>query len=194
MAAPSRFAAILILAVALGACEGRSGDEPETAGGAPGDPPAETAEVPNPSSPDPAAPNPGAPNPEAATDDAATPGEVIETSAAPQASSGAVATLPPEPVKVAEPSIDDDPQQLYGLDSGALGTLLGQPSLIRNEAPAEIWQYRSQTCVFDIFFYESADQPRVTYIEARDDSAQRIDARGCLNELLRARMGLEPLG
>ena len=187
MAASGRFAAILILAVTLGACAHRNGDEPETAGGVPGDAPAETAEV-----SDIEAPNSGAPNPEAAADDAATPGEAIETSAAP--SPGGSAALPAEPVKVAEPSIDDDPQQLYGLDTGALGDLLGRPSLVRSESPAEIWQYRSRTCVFDVFLYEGAGQSRVTYIEARDDSARQIDARGCLNELLRARMGLEPLG
>ena len=182
MAALGRLAAILILATGLAACEGLWGGEPETAGGTPDEPHAETAEAPDSESPDPGA----------AAGDTGASAEVIETSAAP--SPGGLAALPPEPVKVSEPSIDDDPQQLYGLDGGALGDLLGQPSLIRTEAPAEIWQYRSQTCVFDIFLYEGADQPRVTYIEARDDSAQRIDARGCLNELLRARMGLEPLG
>jgi len=75
----------------------------------------------------------------------------VETSAPP---AGSVAALTPEPVKATpEPVIDDDPQQLYGMDSNALGELLGDPSLVRNEAPAEIWQYRSQTCVFDIFLY-----------------------------------------
>lgn len=126
----------------------------------------------------------------AGSDSSAAP--AVETSAPP---AGSVAALTPEPVKATpEPVIDDDPQQLYGMDSNALGELLGDPSLVRNEAPAEIWQYRSQTCVFDIFLYQGADRPRVTYIEARDDAAQRIDARACLNEILRARMGLEPLG
>ncbi len=95
-----------------------------------------------------------------------------------------VAALPPEPV------IDDDPQQLYGLGPVALDGLLGQPSLIRIEAPARIWQYRSQSCVFDIFLYEEAGGPRVTYIEARDGEAQGVEVRDCLNALLRARLGL----
>lgn len=126
----------------------------------------------------------------ASSDDKTAP--AVETSAPP---AGGVAALTPEPVKATpEPVVDDDPQQLYGMDSNALGELLGEPSLVRNEAPAEIWQYRSRTCVFDIFLYQGADRPRVTYIEARDDAAQRIDARACLNEILRARMGLEPLG
>ena len=139
---------------------------------------------------------------ESATDSgaAAPPGGVIETGA-----SGAdLVLLPPEPLEPPEPpepAIDDDPQQLYGLDSRALGELLGEPSLVRAEAPAEIWQYRGQTCVFDVFLYDQvggeagrqAGGPRVSYIEARDDTAESIDTRACLNELLRMRMGL-PLG
>ncbi len=115
-------------------------------------------------------------------------GLVIETGATvPE-----VAVLPPEPVPP-EPVIDDDPRQLYGLGPMALDELLGQPSLIRTEDPAQIWQYRSQTCVFDVFLYEEAGESRVTYIEARDDAAARIEARYCLDELLRARRG-PPLG
>lgn len=102
----------------------------------------------------------------------------------PDTSAPDVAALPPEPV------IDDDPQQLYGLGPLALDGLLGQPNLIRIEAPARIWQYRSQSCVLDIFLYEEAGGPRVTYIEARDGEAQVVEARDCLNELLRARLGL----
>ncbi len=117
-------------------------------------------------------------------------GSVIEAGA----SGPAIANLPPEPPAPPEPVVDDDPQQLYGVDPVALDALLGQPSLIRNEAPAQIWQYRSRTCVFDVFLYEEPGGPRVSYLEARDDAAQRIEPRACLNELLRARMGLAPLG
>ena len=179
MAGLSRLAAVLILAAALAACESLWGEDSETAAEPPSDPPADTtADTAAEAVPPSAKAGPSAVS--------------VETEAAP--SPGALAALAAEPVKVSEPSVDDDPQQLYGLDSGALGSLLGQPSLIRSESPAEIWQYRGRTCVFDVFLYDGADQPRVTYIEARDDLARRIDARGCLNELLRARMGLEPLG
>ena len=186
----SRLAAVLVAAAAVAGCEGVLSERPETSADSAA---AASAEAINAEASGPA-------------DEAGPSGAVIETGAAPPTGAapadGAVAALTPEPapepapepVKAPEPRIDDDPQQLYGLDSGALDTLLGKPSLVRTEAPAEIWQYRSQTCVFDIFLYGGADRPRVTYIEARDDAARRIDARGCLNELLRARMGLGPLG
>ncbi len=97
------------------------------------------------------------------------------------------AALPPAP------KIDDDPARLMGLDRAGLAEMLGDPELTRREPPAEIWQYRGGSCVFDIFLYEEAGQQRVTYLEARDGAARRVGARGCLNQLLRARLA-KPLG
>ena len=96
------------------------------------------------------------------------------------------AALPPAPV------IDDDPARILGLGPDRLTELLGRPELTRREPPAEIWQYRGESCVFDVFLYAEAGLARVTYLEARDASAQRVAERGCLNQLLRARLA-EPL-
>jgi hypothetical protein len=97
------------------------------------------------------------------------------------------AALPPEPV------IDDDPARILGLGPDELTEILGRPELTRREPPAEIWQYRGKSCVFDVFLYEEAGLVRVTYLEARDESAQRVAERNCLNQLLRARRAA-PLG
>jgi hypothetical protein len=97
-----------------------------------------------------------------------------------------IAALPPEPV------IDDDPARILGLGPDQLTEFLGVPELMRREPPAEIWQYRGESCVFDVFLYEEAGRVQVTYLEARDDSAERIAERNCLNQLLRARL-TEPL-
>lgn len=98
----------------------------------------------------------------------------------------AIAALPPEPM------IDDNPARILGLGPDKLTELLGQPELTRREPPAEIWQYRGETCVFDVFLYEEGGTTRVTYLEARDANAQRVAERSCLNQLLRARLA-EPL-
>ncbi len=106
----------------------------------------------------------------------------------PEAQTGPkVAALPPAPV------IDDDPARILGLGPDRLTELLGRPELTRREPPAEIWQYRGESCVFDVFLYEEGGLARVTYLEARDASAQRVAERGCLNQILRARLA-EPLG
>ncbi len=96
------------------------------------------------------------------------------------------AALPPEPM------IDDNPARILGLGPDKLTELLGRPELTRREPPAEIWQYRGESCVFDVFLYEEGGLTRVTYLEARDASAQRVTERSCLNQLLRARLA-EPL-
>ncbi len=133
-----------------------------------------------------------APPAEAAPQAAPAPAAASEPAAATEPAPPETAALPPEP------EIDDDPARLLGLDGRGLGELLGQPDLKRREPPAEIWQYRGGSCVFDVFLYAQAGAaaaggPRVTYLEARDGAARRIAARACLNELLRARLD-KPLG
>ncbi len=129
-----------------------------------------------------------------------TPGSAPPPEAAPTPTAAAAAPAPqpaPEVPEIAalppEPAIDDDPARLMGLDAAGLAKLLGDPELTRREPPAEIWQYRGESCVFDVFLYEEAGRQRVTYLEARDGTARRVGARGCLNELLRARLA-KPLG
>ncbi len=104
----------------------------------------------------------------------------------PEVAAPEIAVLPPEPV------IDDDPARVLGLGPDQLTEILGRPELTRREPPAEIWQYRGESCVFDVFLYEEAGRVQVTYLEARDESAERIAERDCLNQLLRARL-TEPL-
>ncbi len=121
----------------------------------------------------------------------------VAPAAVPDAAPGAAPeTAQPDPATAAlptEPIINDDPGQLMGLGPAALRAILGKPELVRREAPAEIWQYRNENCVFDVFLYDEAGRRQVTYIEARDGAAQKIEPRACLNELLRARLA-QPLG
>lgn len=84
---------------------------------------------------------------------------------------------------------DVDPNRLLGAGRADVEALLGTPALIRREPPAEVWQYQGRACVFDLFLYEEGDTHRVTYLEARDVSAQRVDARLCLNDILSADAG-----
>lgn len=66
---------------------------------------------------------------------------------------------PPEPPKL---------EELRGLDAAQLTQLLGKPTLLRNEATAQMWQYRGETCVLHLFLYPGAGgDKRVQYVEAR---------------------------
>lgn len=62
--------------------------------------------------------------------------------------------------------VNADPQQLLGMDSAALNDLLGEPVVVRREGEAEIWQYRSDECVLDLFLYGGMRQ--VEHVDLRD--------------------------
>ena len=93
--------------------------------------------------------------------------------------SGCQAT-PPPPGPVHSASI-------LGLDSGAVRKLLGEPGLIRRETPAEVWQYRTASCVLDVVLYDQASGPRVVYTEARTPTAEPTQADPCLSDVLTTR-------
>jgi len=83
-----------------------------------------------------------------------------------------------------EPVIDDDPEQLMGLAAGALTELLGDPGFRREDADAQVWQYRGVDCVLDVYLYRDGEATphRVTYYEFRGDGG----GRPCLRDLLLA--------
>lgn len=85
---------------------------------------------------------------------------------------------PPDPVHSAS---------ILGLDSGAVRKLLGEPGLIRREEPAEVWQYRTASCVLDVVLYDQASGARVVYTEARTPTAEPTQADPCLSDVLTTR-------
>jgi hypothetical protein len=59
---------------------------------------------------------------------------------------------------------------LIGVDSDGLAGLLGEPDFRRLDPPAELWQYRIEDCMLDVFLY--LDEARggayaVTHVAAR---------------------------
>jgi hypothetical protein len=82
------------------------------------------------------------------------------------------------------PPIDDNPGQLMGLDPIRLEQRLGAPELRRREPPAEVWQYRTASCILDLFLYAKSGIKEVVYMEARDFTAAEIETRQCLRGLL----------
>ncbi len=92
-----------------------------------------------------------------------TPSSASATTATPQRQAALPpAAPPPEPPKL---------EELRGLDAGQLTQLLGKPTLLRDEATAQMWQYRGETCVLHLFLYPGSGtaggEKRVQYVEAR---------------------------
>ena len=97
------------------------------------------------------------------------------------------------PQKPPKPPINDDPHQLMGLAPDAVNSLLGLPSLLRTESPAEVWQYTAEDCVLDIYLYakeQTPDRLRVTYYEIRRPDTAQSGARACLAEIIESRMNV----
>jgi hypothetical protein len=56
---------------------------------------------------------------------------------------------------------------------------LGSPDFTRRDPPAEIWQYRSASCVLDVFLYPEADGLKVLHATTRDRTKLGTPDDGC---------------
>ncbi len=64
-----------------------------------------------------------------------------------------------------------------GLSAAAVTALLGPPDYRRRDKPAEIWQYRNDACVLDIFLYSANGAPaKVNHMDFRRPGADRDKA------------------
>ncbi len=84
-----------------------------------------------------------------------------------------------------------------GLGADGVTALLGPPDYRRRDKPAEIWQYRGDACVLDIFLYSADGAPaKVNHMDFRrpgsgqketdKDNAEASD-RECFRVFLRPR-------
>lgn len=79
-----------------------------------------------------------------------------------------------------------DPDSLLGLDAAGLRAAMGEPTRIRKEDTAEIWQYQGGTCVFDVFIYPEGGSTKVVLYEARDQAGKKTNANPCVKDVLQA--------
>lgn len=77
---------------------------------------------------------------------------------------------------------------LNGLNRKEIFDLLGQPRFQRQDNPALIWQYQTEFCALDIFFYslEKESNFQVNYFETRSKTESRVEKKVCFISLLRA--------
>ena len=100
----------------------------------------------------------------------------------------AVAAPPPDPVELAAMApAARRPPELIGLTRADVSRLLGAPTLLRREPPAEVWQYASAACVLHVFIYQERDDSRVAYYEAAQRGGRNLAARDCYDRLLAGR-------
>ena len=88
-------------------------------------------------------------------------------------------------------SLGHKPNELVGLSADQVTNLLGKPSFVRHDMPAEVWQYRAHDCVLDVFLYPPVKsggdkEHTVLYYELRSKNAQKISGEGCYGALISA--------
>ena len=91
-------------------------------------------------------------------------------------------------LKTPQLKIDDDPQNLLGLNPRKLADQLGSPGFVRRDGSAEVWQYLAEACILDIFLYRNKGVFAVDYVELRARGASQLSRRDCYREMLRVHL------
>ncbi|HEV2678248.1 MAG TPA: hypothetical protein VGV37_27215 [Aliidongia sp.] len=68
---------------------------------------------------------------------------------------------------------------LHDMSDRQLMQRLGSPDFTRRDPPAEIWQYRSASCVLDVFLYPEAGGLKVAHATTRDRARLGTPDDGC---------------
>ena len=81
-------------------------------------------------------------------------------------------------------------QQMLGLTAEEVQKLFGVPSFKHYNPPAEIWQYRKDSCLLDFFLYVDKNQSRslrVKHVEVRGRNINNISQKKCFLQVLRTK-------
>lgn len=79
---------------------------------------------------------------------------------------------------------------VMGQNAAALVRLLGQPDADVREGTARKLQFESPICVLDAYLYPSGkDEPKVTWVDARERDGSAIDRASCVAALTRREGG-----
>jgi hypothetical protein len=79
---------------------------------------------------------------------------------------------------------DPKPAQLIGLSQFDIQKTLGEPSFVRKDQGVEIWQYKDQSCILDIFLYEKPAGLIVNHTELRGPILDSAGGLECYKRLL----------
>lgn len=80
----------------------------------------------------------------------------------------------------AQKYLSGDPAALTKLTEREIGYLFGKPSLERRDADARIWQYRTDGCVVDVYFYKNSERESgfdVSYVDFRSGEQLKLGGR-----------------
>jgi hypothetical protein len=116
----------------------------------------------------------------------------LEASAPAPIESKAIEELPTAPAIAPPPPSRPVPalESLQGQQGTEITALLGYPHFQRVDAPAELWQYRRNGCVLDLFLYPSSSGAlTVDHLETRRLQPNVEDAQACFAIMVQAARG-----
>ena len=89
------------------------------------------------------------------------------------------AALPPAPPV----SLTDIRARIKGMEKNAIARLLGEPGFIRRDDPAEIWQYRGERCILDVFMYKDGNSFTAAHVTLRPRTVERPADEECYADI-----------
>jgi len=103
----------------------------------------------------------------------------------PEAAAKPDAVTPPKPEPApAKPRLTS--AEVLGQSTTWIKQKLGEPTFVRNEKTASIWQYKNSVCTLNVFLYledERASYAKVLHFDARDAQGGNTDREQCLADL-----------
>lgn len=75
------------------------------------------------------------------------------------------------------------PTRLNNLSGTQIIAMLGEPGFKREENPAQIWRYRSDSCVLELMLYRLDRDLQVRHVEARDDKFRAVAQNACIDSI-----------
>lgn len=98
----------------------------------------------------------------------------------------------------------ENPDALFGLNATEIELMLAKPDLQRKDYPSVAWQYRSNSCVVDVFYTTPNEgdmaQAQVQHFEMRSrnlitaDKAKDVDSWACMQSLYSERQEIIEAG
>ena len=77
-----------------------------------------------------------------------------------------------------------DPARLLKMREEKLTQILGRPGIVRREASARVWQYRTPSCVLNLYLYNEMNVLRVVYYQFHPVRGASVSSADCFESLL----------
>ncbi len=98
-------------------------------------------------------------------------------------------------IRALRASVSESPENVLDIYGRDVLSLFAEPELVRRDAPTTVWQYRSESCVLDLYFTtqkkDALAAPVVHYEVRLRDGGEPDPAFGqaCVRSLARAKSG-----